>query len=151
MTKPAILLALLAAACSADPAPSATIQSVTPDELMPADDARDDLTITLRYDDGDGDLGGGVAEIHDCRADDVVLELAIPQIAPEADRHITGTLDLHVNDIGAIAATALPRACRDLGVRELASDTAVFCVVLADAAGHRGDGDCTKAIALAQP
>lgn len=149
--KPQILLVVLAAACTADPAPSATISSVTPDQLMPADDARDDLTIALRYDDDDGDLGGGVAEIHDCRADDVVLELAIPQIASEPDRHITGTLELHVNDIGAIASTVLPRVCSDLGVRELAASSAVFCVVLADAAGHRGDGDCTKPIELAQP
>lgn len=146
--KPAILLVLLVA-CTPDPAPSASIESVTPDQLMPSDDARDDLTIKLHYDDGDGDLGGGVAEVHDCRADDVVVELGIPEIAAEKDRHITGTLELHVNDIGAIAATALPRPCADLGVAALAADTAVFCVVLVDKAGHRGDGDCTRPITLA--
>jgi hypothetical protein len=142
-------VAVIAGACTPDPAPSATIESASPDQLMPSDDAHDDLTIKLRYDDGDGDLGGGLAEVHDCRADDVVIELAIPAIADEPDLHITGTLDLHVNDIGAIGATALPALCRDLGVRELAADTAVFCVVLEDAAGHRGEGDCTKPITLA--
>jgi hypothetical protein len=151
MMKPQILLVLVTAACAADPAPSATIESVTPDQLMPSDDGRDDLTITVRYEDGDGDLGGGVAEVHDCRADDVVLELAIPEIAAERDLHITGTLELHVNDIGAITAAALPAVCRDLGVDELAASTAVFCVVLVDTAGRRGDGDCTPAIELTQP
>jgi hypothetical protein len=154
MMKPAILLVLfvwLAAACSPDPAPSATIESVTPDQLMPSDDTRDDLTIALRYDDGDGDLGGGVAAVYDCRAADVVIELAIPAIAADRGLHITGTLELHVNDIGAIASTALPRVCADLGVAALAANTAVFCVVLVDVAGHHGGGDCTKPIELAPP
>ena len=150
--KPAIstlLSSLVLVACTPDPAPSATIESATPDQLMPADDAHDDLTIKLRYEDGDGDLGGGIAEIHDCRASDVVLELAIPAIAADKGQHITGTLDLHVNDIGAIAAGAAPRACTDLGVRDVTGNAAVFCVVLVDAAGHRGDGDCTRPITLA--
>ena len=74
------------AACAADIAPSAEIQSATPDQLTPSDDASDDLTIALRYDDGDGDLGGGVADVYDCRADGVVTELAIPPIAADRDR-----------------------------------------------------------------
>jgi hypothetical protein len=147
--KPAILLVLFAAACTDDPAPSATIQMATPDQLTPSDDALDDLTIQLRYDDRDGDLGGGVAEVYDCRADGVTIELPIPPIATDADQHITGTLELHVNDIGAITSTALPQVCAELGVSELAANAAVFCVVLADAAGHRGDGDCTQPIELA--
>jgi hypothetical protein len=153
--KPAIWfasgLALVVAACSDDPAPSATIESVTPDQLMPSDDMRDDLTITLRYDDGDGDLGGGVADVYDCRGGDVMIELAIPPIAEDTGQHITGTLELHVSDIGAITSTALPKVCADLGVKALAANTAVFCVVLADAAGHRGGGDCTQPIEVAQP
>ena len=154
--KPAIvlalaLLALVAAACSDDPAPGATIKTATPNQLVPSDDARNDLTITVRYDDGDGDLGGGVAAVHDCRASELVTELAIPQIAADAGQHITGTLELHVNDIGAIEGAALPDACDELGVAALAADTAVFCVVLTDAAGHRGGGDCTQPITLASP
>ncbi|HEY6177617.1 MAG TPA: hypothetical protein VIX73_24335, partial [Kofleriaceae bacterium] len=139
------------AACAADIAPSATIETATPDQLTPSDDAADDLTITLRYDDGDGDLGGGVADVYDCRADGVVIELAIPQIAADRDQHITGALELHVNDVGDIAAGALPTTCAGLGVEPLAAGTAVFCVVLADAAGHRGDGDCTAPIAIVAP
>ena len=141
----------LFAACADDPAPSATIKSVTPDQLMPSDDAQDDLTIQLRYDDSDGDLGGGVADVYDCRSSDVMIELPIPPIAADAGLHITGTLELHVNDIGAITSTAMPQVCADLGVKALAANTAVFCVVLADMAGHRGGGDCTQPVALAQP
>lgn len=148
--KPAILLVFCAAACAADPTPSASIKSVVPDQLTPSDDARDDLTITLGYDDGDGDLGGGVADVYDCRADGLMTELAIPPIATDRDQHITGTLDLHVNDIGDVAATALPKPCADLGVKPLAPGMAVFCVVLADSAGHRGSGACTKSIAITQ-
>lgn len=149
--KPAILLVLFTclAACTDDPAPSATIQAATPDQLTPADDTLDDLTIQLRYDDRDGDLGGGVADVYDCRADGVMIELPIPPIAADADQHITGTLELHVNDIGEVTSTALPQVCAELGVPELAANAAVFCVVLADAAGHRGGGDCTQAIELA--
>jgi hypothetical protein len=149
--KPAILLVVMMAACASDPAPTASIESVTPDRLDPADDALDDLTIQLRYDDSDGDLGGGVADVYDCRADGVMIELAIPPIAAEPGLHISGALALHVNDIGALATTALPRPCADLGVAPLATGTAVFCVVLVDAAGHRGGGDCTRPITLASP
>jgi hypothetical protein len=143
-----LVFILFAAACAADPTPSAAIKSVTPEQLTASDDTLDDLTITLRYDDGDGDLGGGVADVYDCRADGVVIELAIPDIASGSGQHITGTLDLHVNDIGDVAPTALPETCAKLGVKSLAAGTAVFCVVLADAAGHRGDGDCTGPIAI---
>src|SRR5262249_20895994 len=127
------LLAATAAACAADPAPSAEVRSVAPDRITPLDDALDDLTITVRYEDGDGDLGGGTAEVRDCRVDDLIIDLAIPQIAPQAGDHITGTLELHVNDIGDLTPTALPRPCADLGVAPLATATTVFCVTLVDA------------------
>jgi hypothetical protein len=149
--KLAASLAAFAAACAADPAPRAEIESVTPEQVMPLDDALDDVTITLRYDDGDGDLGGGVAEVSDCRSDGVVIADAIPRIAAKPGQHITGTLELHVNDIGELAAGALPGPCADLGVAPLAPSTTVFCVILVDAAGHRGTGDCTRSIAVVEP
>jgi hypothetical protein len=147
---------LAAAACSSSStSPSATVTGATPDQLTPDDDALDDLTITVAYDDGDGDLGGGTAEIHDCRADALVTTLVVPQIAApdvvSAKSHITGTLDLHVDDVGAIAPAALPAACTDLGVTALGANEAVFCVILVDVAGHRGDGDCTAPIAISAP
>jgi hypothetical protein len=147
------LIALLFAACADDdPAPSATVVMATPDSLMPSDDRLDDLTITVDYVDSDGDLGGGTAEIHDCRSDTLVTILDIPAIAPsdvvDSDTGIKGTLDLHVNDVGVTTSSALPDACADLGVDELAANEAVFCVILVDAADHAGTGDCTEAIAI---
>ena len=148
--KKLLLCVALAACADGDPDPSVETTAVTPESLAPDDDARDDVTITVRYDDGDGDLGEGIAEVHDCRADDLVTELAIPAIAPDGviGERITGTLELHVNDVGAIASTALPEVCAGLGVPELATTETVFCVILVDAAGNRGAGDCTTPIAL---
>ena len=146
------LAALLgAAACAGSEAPNATVVSATPEQLVPADDALDDLVITVDYGDGDGDLGGGTAEVYDCRADGLVTELPIPEIAPDAivGKPIRGRLVLHVNDVGAAAAAAPPAICRDLGVDAVGAGTAVFCVVLVDTAGHAGDGDCTGEIAVA--
>jgi hypothetical protein len=146
-----LLAALLAAACSGDDtAPSASVVSAAPERLVPSDDAQDDLVITVAYGDGDGDLGGGTAEVHDCRGDGLRTDLPLPLIAPQAviGEPIQGTLELHVNDIGAIAAGAPPAACRDLGIDAVDAGAAVFCVILVDAAGHAGDGDCTGAIAL---
>ena len=137
------------AACSDDPAPSASIEKVAPDSLTASDDATNDLTITLKYSDADGDLGGGTVEVHDCRADDLTTQLAIPAIAKSKGNHITGELDVNVNDIGSFAAGTMPSACSELGVAALAPDQSVFCVVLVDAAGHRGTGSCTAAIAIA--
>ncbi|MBX3156633.1 MAG: hypothetical protein KF773_11575 [Deltaproteobacteria bacterium] len=147
-------LAACLAACGSPIEPSITIESVTPESLTMSDDALDDLTIVATYADGDGDLGEGVARIHDCRADGLVTELPIPAIAPEGiagEKRITGTLELHVNDIGAApAGAAVPAACRDLGITEMPAGQAIFCVVLVDAAGHAGPGDCTQAVALVE-
>jgi hypothetical protein len=149
-----LLLALafvVLAACGDDPAPLVEVISATPDQLFPDDDARDDLVITVRYDDADGDLGTGVAEVHDCRGDALVSALAIPAIAPPGiagSKRITGTLELHVTDVGDVPVTELAAVCADLAVAPLPASETVFCVILVDAAGHRGPGDCTGAIGL---
>lgn len=149
-----ILVALVAVGCSdGGVAPSVSVQSATPDRLTMSDDAANDLTIAVHYDDSDGDLGGGTAEIHDCRADDVVTTLAIPQIAsPDLVKDhspIAGELDLFMSDVGTVAAAAaIPKTCSDLGTAGLQADSTVFCVILVDAAGHRGAGDCTQAVML---
>jgi hypothetical protein len=148
-----LLASLLCAGCTdEDPSPTATVTAATPDTLTPADDLLDDLTITIEYADGDGDLGGGTAEVHDCRGNDLVTALLIPAIAApavvEAKTPIAGTLDLHVNDVGALATAELATACADLGAAAPTATETAFCVILVDAAGHRGDGDCTAAITL---
>ena len=48
------------------------------------------------------------------------------------------TLDAHLIAIGT-----QPTVCSDQGVAALSPDQTVFCVVLVDAKGHRGDPDCT--------
>ena len=147
-----LALLLCAAACGTDdPAPTVHIVSLTPDQLAPADDLADDLRILVEYEDSDGDLGEGIARIDDCRGDMLRTELPIPAIAGEAmiGSPIRGSLDLFVNDVGAAASSALPAVCDELGVAAPGADETVFCVVLVDAAGHAGAGECTAPIALA--
>lgn len=139
-----------------DTAPSATIVEVAPDALDPAVDDADDLTLRVEYADGDADLGGGVASVHDCRAEGLVIELALPPIA--SDRAIDdgvpieGELELIVNDVGWVEPDdAAPDACAELGAPDPAAGEAVFCVVLRDLAGHEGDGDCSAAVSIADP
>jgi len=153
MMRATLLSVALVAACGGgDATPTVSVEMAAPEALTPADDTLDDLTITVHYEDGDGDLGGGTAEIQDCRADSLLTSLMLPQIAPDdvVDDNIaiTGTLDLHVNDVGAFTTAALPATCSDLGVAALEPNQTVFCVTLVDVAGHRGDGDCTAVIGL---
>jgi hypothetical protein len=145
--KAMLCLAALLAACSDDVAPNATVLSATPDMLTMSDDSANDLTITVQYDDGDGDLGGGVAEVHDCRSDTYETMFTIPDLVAQKE-HITGKIDLYLNDVGPVPADALPATCSQLGVKALGDGQAVFCVVLVDVAGHRGSGSCTPVISL---
>ncbi len=148
-------LALALVACDdADPAPTVEIRAAAPDTLVPADDLKDDLVITIGYADADADLGTGTAVIHDCRADGLATTLTLPTIASEeaiaAGVPITGELALQLNDVGAVTPqAAAPAACAALGVPAPALGVAIFCVELTDKAGHRGPGDCTDPIAIA--
>jgi|GEM_PF-1918175 len=136
-----------------DPAPLVAITSVSPTQLVVDDDLRDDLTVLLDYSDADGDLGTGVAEVFDCRADGVVVSLPLPAIASQeaidAQVPIEGALELLVADVGLVQPDpAPPSACSDLEVPALADDQSVFCVYLTDAAGNTGPGDCTAPITI---
>ena len=147
-----LVLILLAGACASDdPAPTVTVVSASPEELYTENDLKDDLRIIVDYEDADGDLGEGIAEVHDCRGDTLVTMLPIPAIAPDDvvsdGTRITGSLDLYVTDVGAATSTALPSVCDELGISINAGET-VFCVVLVDAAGHAGPGDCTPPITI---
>jgi hypothetical protein len=150
-----ILVTLLAAiGCGSDDvAPTVEIMEVSPDSLDPASDTADDLTILVRYRDPDGDLGGGVADVHDCRADGLVVSLAIPPIASEQAIEdgvpIEGMLEIVIPDVGEVEAdSAAPAACAELGVDGPVAGEVVFCVVLTDAAGNPGAGDCTAPVAI---
>lgn len=145
---------LLAVACGGgEQAPIVSISSASPESLDPSLDNRDDLTILVEYMDGDGDLGDGVAQVHDCRANDLVILYDIPPIASEdaVDEGvpIQGDLELIVNDVGEIALSRnAPEVCADLGVEDPVEGEVTFCVVLIDAAGNIGAGDCTQPIAI---
>jgi hypothetical protein len=155
----AIVISILAAlaACTDTPGePTATVLSAAPESLYPGDDTRNDLTITISYTDGDGDLGRGTASIHDCRADGIVTTLMLPSIASDEavaeGVAITGELALLVNDIGAVTpAAAAPAACSELGIAAPTAGQAIFCVTLTDAGGITGPGDCTAPVTLATP
>lgn len=134
-------------------APVVEILDASPPELSAADDTKDDLTIRLRYSDPDGDLGGGVAAIHDCRAEGLVAELPIPEIANaeavEAGVAIEGELTLVVADVGALTPTdTAPAACADLGVGAPDGGKQAFCVFLTDAAGNESAGACTRPVLI---
>lgn len=151
-----VSICLLLAACGgADPAPAAVVETTAPESLNPADDLADDLTITVGYDDGDGDLGRGTATITDCRATDLATVLQLPAIASddgvEHGVHITGELDLVVADIDDLTPTGTPPVCADLGAPALSPGQVAFCVVLTDAGGRSGSGDCTGIIPIATP
>jgi len=150
----AIALVLAGCTSSSDPTPTVEITAVTPESLTASDDTLDDIAITVHYEDGDGDLGGGSAVIHDCRGEALVTTLDLPAIAPPniVDGHepISGELDLHVDDVGDQAAAAMPSLCRDLGVHDLETGTTIFCVELVDHAGHTSAGACTNGIAIAE-
>jgi hypothetical protein len=147
-----LVLLLLASACTDDdPAPTVHVVSATPDQLDPANDLVDDVRILVEYEDADGDLGEGIAEIHDCRDATLLTQLPIPAIAGESmlGSRIKGSMDLFVNDVGAASAGTMPSVCDELGVAALSAGETIFCVVLVDAAEHAGPGDCTTAITLA--
>lgn len=151
----ALGLCALAACGSEDPAPFAAVVETAPLQLDPASDELDDLTILVDYTDADGDLGEGTAEVHDCRADGLVVALPLPPIANEdavkKGVHIEGTLQLVVSDIGDVAPDPVaPPACAALGIADPVAGEAVFCIRLTDAAGHTGEGDCTPPVAIVQ-
>ena len=149
----AAALLLLACGGDSDPNPNATIIEFSPESLDPLDDTADDLTIRVEYADGDGDLGEGTAIVHDCRVSDLMVVFELPPIASaeavDEGVPIEGTLELIVADVSALApASAAPAACTELGVAAPIDGEAIFCVVLVDAAGNSGTGDCTGSISI---
>ncbi len=142
---PLALALLLAAGCADDATPTVHVVSASPTSLMLGQDDANDLAIVVDYTDGDGDLGGGEARVHDCTAKDLVIVLPLPQIASQAAVEegvaIEGRLSLAVGDVGPVAESGTSAFCSALGA---ANDA--FCVVLVDAAGNESEGDCTAAI-----
>jgi hypothetical protein len=154
-----LLVAVIAltTGCGGGDRPEVSVLGVSPDALDASDDASNDLTIRVHYDDPNAELGGGVAKVIDCRAEGLVSELRLPSIASpaavKAGVPIEGELDLLVADVLAEPAAHTPAAaCADLGVgAPEASGAQAFCVVLVDAKGVASEGACTKAILVRGP
>jgi hypothetical protein len=147
MTKRFALALALASGCAGGEAPSVEVVSASPDALVTADDALDDLTIVVRYQDPTGDLGGGVALVHDCRSASVVTSLEIPTIANPAGVQegiaISGELELVVTDVGTQPSAGVSEVCDTAGAQ-----AGAFCVVLVDAAGNESEPGCTQVLAI---
>jgi hypothetical protein len=150
-------IVLISAACSgADGAPGVLrieLLSYSPEQLIASDDLKDDLALVVHYDDPDGDLGGGMAEVQDCRGAALHSVLDLPAIASAeaiaAKARITGELTLHVEDIGPLTEVgALPALCREGEAQPPRAGEARFCLRLVDSAGHVSNVVCTGAIAV---
>ncbi len=147
------VLGVTGACGGGDSSPSATVAEFAPTSLVAADDSLDDLTIRVDYQDGDGDLGEGIAAVHDCRVADLVALYDVPKIASDdavsEGVPIEGSIDIVLADITVLSPDlSAPAACAELGVGAPVAGEAVFCVVLTDASGNTGDGDCTGSVLI---
>jgi hypothetical protein len=140
--------------CGSD-APSVVVLNAAPLQIDPARDEADDLSITVHYEDSNGDLGRGFVEVHDCRADGLVSRFSIPALASDAaiekELPIEGELTILVADIAARLPSEPPPACRELDVGVSSDGTQSFCVFATDSAGKRSEGDCTLPVRVLQP
>jgi hypothetical protein len=156
MSARALLLCVFAAAGCGDPVPEVEILEVTPTVVDPAADAGNDVRLRLRYADGDGDLGSGVAEVTDCRRAGLVTEVALPAIASDEavaeGVSIDGELVVAVADVLAVES-ATGDGCTAFGAAAPGAGQASFCVVLVDTSDNRSEADCSDPIQLdaAQP
>ena len=149
---PSILVSssALVCGCTSD-APAIEITQVVSQELHVDDDRLDDLVLHVRYEDADGDLGGGQVVVHDCRDAAFVSRFPIDPIATpdavEAGIAIEGEIVITIADVEMIApAVKRPELCVTAGAA-----VGAFCVVIEDAAGNPSNGACTGAITYVVP
>ncbi len=138
---PFLLIALLTA-CKKDEnefseVPEIEFVSITPSVV---DQFTDPVTITLRYKDGDGDLGENDADARNCFITDnrigIEYEYRIRQLAPDgASIPIQGTLDVQLGGQGITDTAA-------------ATQSTSFTVVVRDRAGHQSNAVTTGSITI---
>lgn len=141
--------ALPLVAC-ADNSPHIELVETTPQSLDPSDDTRDDLVLRIRYEDADGDLGGGRLSVIDCRNGAFGLDFEIDpianQAAVDAGIHIRGELLVTVADVDVVeTAKSRPKACLTAK-----ADPTAFCVVVQDSAENVSEPACSGPIVLVQ-
>jgi hypothetical protein len=111
----------------------------------------DQLTIRVQYRDADGDLGGGVAEVQDCRAESLLTRLPLPPIASQEAVQkgvsIEGELELLVSHVSLVdPESPLPAIC--VGQDAPRRNQTAFCVILVDSAGNRSAIGCTGSLVI---
>lgn len=137
-----LLLITLFTACKKDANEFSEVPEIEFVSISPTvvDQYTDPVTITLRYKDGDGDLGENDADVRNCFITDnrigIRYEYRIRQLAPDgASVPIQGTLDVQLGGQGITdtAATSQP---------------ASFTVVVRDRAGHESNAVSTGSITI---
>jgi len=99
---PVLILLILFSCSKENPVPVLEFISITPSI---ATEYIDDITITIKYTDEDGDLGENNPDVHnlfvkDLR-NDIIYHYRIPQLSPNDDPiHITGNFDVLINGTG---------------------------------------------------
>lgn len=117
--------------------PEIEFVSITP---AVAEQYTDAVTITLRYKDGDGDLGENDADVRNCFITDnrigIRYEYRIRQLAPDgAQIPIQGNLDVQIGGQGITDTAATTQA-------------ATFTIFVRDRAGHPSNSVTTGSITI---
>ena len=120
-----------------DAIPSIEVTAITPGSVAEYTEA---VTITIKYKDGDGDLGENTSGIKNCFVTDnrigITSSFRIQQLAPDgASIPITGTCTL---DIGGQGITDTP----------LTSQNVSFNIYIVDRAGHVSNTVSTPTIVI---
>lgn len=138
-----LFLALSAFSCKKekitfDAVPSIEYVSITPSNAHQYTDA---VVITVKYKDGDGDLGENTTGVKNCFVRDnrigIVYEYRIKQLGPDgAVIPISGNLNIEIGGQGITDGSA--------------SQSATYTVYLKDRAGHQSNSTTTGNINIVQ-
>jgi hypothetical protein len=118
------------------PEPKIEMVSITPQNPL---QFTEPVTITIKYEDGDGDLGENNDQVKNCFVTDnrigLVSEFRIKQLAPTGySIPITGTLNIEIGGQGITDAST--------------SQNATYTLYVVDRAGHRSNTITTNEIVI---
>ncbi|HRH66071.1 MAG TPA: hypothetical protein PLU53_07225 [Bacteroidia bacterium] len=120
-----------------DPVPSIEVSAISPGTVR---EYTQPLTITIKYKDGDGDLGENTSGIKNCFVTDnrigITSAFRIQQLAPEGSSiPITGSLNIELGGQGITDTT-------------LQSQSVSFNVYVVDRAGHTSNVVTTASVVI---
>ena len=137
----ALLPLMLMLSCSKDDPEFPVEPSIEIAAISPADvtEYTESVFLTIRYEDGDGDLGENVEGVKNCFVTDnrigVTNQYRIQQLAPTGSTiHIEGTVEIDMKG----------QAITDNST----SQSATYTVYVVDRAGHRSNSVTTGAITI---